>query len=297
MQAIVLKEAIQIEITNACLYRCANCTRLVGHHQKPYMMDLDYFKEAVDNLKGTALMLGIMGGEPLMHPRFPEICRYLKKNFLPQRLGLWSTFPERFKKYAPLVADTFGAVLPNNHTHKAIFHAPVLVRSKKLLGDWHLKAVRQCWLQKNWSASVNPQGAYFCEVAAALDLVLNTGTAFDIHVKWWLKKPYEYLGQVKALCSMCGVCLQLTPRKDIEQIDDLDEWWINKLKDTSPKIKAGKYKKYAGRVFDRKQQINSFRRDLGYFRRITKKFGLDLVLQPSGYLRPYRLSRRFTAKN
>ena len=61
LKPIVDKEAIQIEITNACIYRCANCTRLVGHHKKPYMMDLDYFKVAVDNIAKTPTLIGIMG--------------------------------------------------------------------------------------------------------------------------------------------------------------------------------------------------------------------------------------------
>ncbi len=292
IRPIALKEAIQIEVTNACIYRCANCTRLVGHHDKPYMMKPDYFKEVVDNMniEGTPLMVGIMGGEPLMHPHFKEICRYLQAKFAPERLGLWSAFPQKFKKYAPVIANTFGAVFPNDHTHKKIFHYPILVRSKAVLGDHYVDAVKGCWLQYSWSASVNPRGAYFCEVAAALDLILDTGTAFDIHTKWWLKKPHEYLDQVKALCSMCGVCLRLTPRKDTDGIDDIDEWWIDKLKGASPKIKAGKYKKYKGPIFDERQYgINNFRGDLRYLRKIGERSGLDLVLQPSGYLRPYLL--------
>ena len=28
---------IQIEVTNACYLKCANCTRHVGHHNKPFL--------------------------------------------------------------------------------------------------------------------------------------------------------------------------------------------------------------------------------------------------------------------
>ena len=31
---------IQIEVTNACYLKCANCTRHVGHHKKTFFMDL-----------------------------------------------------------------------------------------------------------------------------------------------------------------------------------------------------------------------------------------------------------------
>jgi hypothetical protein len=287
LKPIILKEAIQIEVTNACIYRCANCTRLVGHHKKPYMMDLDYFKAAVEGIAKTPTMIGVMGGEPLLHPKFKEICRYLQKKFPPEKLGLWSTLDKRFKKYAPIIADTFGAILPNNHTHGQIFHAPIMLRSKEALGNRYINAVESCWIQNSWSASINPQGAYFCEVAAAIDIILKTKTAFDIHTPWWRKKPSAYLKQVKALCSKCGVCLNPTPRKDSEKIDDLDLWWINKLKRKSPKVKAGLYQKFCGRIFDTQQSsVNSFRSDLNYFHKIAKEFGLKLVLQKNGYLKP-----------
>jgi hypothetical protein len=292
LKPIAQKEAIQLEITNACIYRCSNCTRLIGHHQTPYMMDLDYFKTAVDNIAGTPTLIGIMGGEPLLHPRFSEICKYLQQKSPPEKLGLWSTLDKRFKKYAGLIADTFGAVLSNNHTNKHICHAPILVGSKNILGQHHLDAVKSCWIQNSWSASINPQGAYFCEVAAAIDLLLKTGTAFDIRAPWWRKKPHGYLKQVKALCSKCGICMNLTPRKDSDRIDDMDDWWIKKLKNRSPKIKAGLYQEFCGRIFDKQQNgINHFRDDLNYFRKIAKQCGLGLVLQKNGYLKPYLLKK------
>ena len=287
LKPIIAKEAIQLEITNACIYRCANCTRLVGHHKKPYMMKLDYFKTAVDNIAQTPTLIGIMGGEPLLHPKFKEICLYLGRKFPPEKLGLWSTFDRRFKRYAPLICDTIGAVLPNNHTYKKIFHSPILVQSKSLVSDYYLKAVENCWIQNSWSASITPQGAYFCEVAASLDFILKTGTAFNIHTPWWRKKPSACLKQVKALCSKCGVCLSLTPREDKDKIDDLDSWWLKKLRNKSPKVKAGRYRLYTGKIFDQAEYgINNFRNDTKYFQKIGKAFGLNLTEQPNGYLKP-----------
>jgi hypothetical protein len=248
---------------------------------------LNYFKAAVDNIAPTPTLIGIMGGEPLLHPRFKEICACLKRRFPPEKLGLWSTLDRRFKKYAALIADTFGAVLPNDHTHRALFHAPILIDSKRILGPHHIAAVNNCWIQQNWSASVNPRGAYFCEVAAALDMILKTKTAFDIHTPWWRKGPSAYSRQIKTLCSKCGVCLNPTPRKDSDKIDDIDAWWLVKLKNTSPRIKTGQYRLFDGVLFDpNARRLNEFRGDTGYLKKIGKAFGLDLILQPNGYLKP-----------
>jgi hypothetical protein len=63
---------------------------------------------------------------------------------------------------------------------------------------------------------------------------------------------------------------------------------------TSPEVKAGLYKRYGGPIFDEYQNnINQFRSDLSYFHRIAKQFGLKLVLQENGYLKPYLLKKRF----
>lgn len=70
---------IQIEVTNACNIGCANCTRFVGHHKKPYFMDLDFVEKAVDSLQDFKGGIGIMGGEPTLHPQFEEICRLLQR--------------------------------------------------------------------------------------------------------------------------------------------------------------------------------------------------------------------------
>ena len=69
---------IQIEITNACMHKCSNCTRFCGHHKKPFFMDFKDFQKAVDSLKDFSGVVGVMGGEPTLHPRFKEIVKYIK---------------------------------------------------------------------------------------------------------------------------------------------------------------------------------------------------------------------------
>src|SRR5579863_7791615 len=72
---------IQIEITNACPKRCSNCTRFCGHHKEPFFMDFETFKQAVQSLKGFKGVVGIMGGEPTIHPEFEKFVKYFKENF------------------------------------------------------------------------------------------------------------------------------------------------------------------------------------------------------------------------
>ena len=87
---------IEIDITNACDKRCSNCTRLCGHHKKPYFMSFETFKRAVDSLDGYKGIRSMMGGEPTLHPEYERFIRYLGSKF-PER------FPEAEGKINPLV--------------------------------------------------------------------------------------------------------------------------------------------------------------------------------------------------
>ena len=79
MKPIYDAGTIQIEVTNACNLACSNCTRFVGHHPKPYYMDLDVVRAAIESLDGFQNCIGLMGGEPTIHPQFSDICRMFKE--------------------------------------------------------------------------------------------------------------------------------------------------------------------------------------------------------------------------
>ena len=72
---------IQIDVTNACIHNCSNCTRFCGHHKKPFFMDVETFKQAVDSMEGYVGTVSMMGGEPTIHPHFEEMVRYLGDAF------------------------------------------------------------------------------------------------------------------------------------------------------------------------------------------------------------------------
>jgi len=201
MRAMAEMETIQIEITNACVRQCSNCTRLCGHSTTPFFMPLDYFKKAVDSLKDFPHRIGIMGGEPLLHPQFQEICEYLqsKREFL--RCGLWTTLPKGKEKYRKIIAETFGCIFLNDHSKEGIMHTPLLVASDEVVEDknymWEL--IDKCWVQNTWSASINCQGGFFCEVAAAF-ATLNGDKGWPIEDGWWRKSTAEYREQIEKYC-------------------------------------------------------------------------------------------------
>ena len=68
---------IQIEVTNACIHHCSNCTRFCGLHETTFMMNMKEFQNAVDSLHDYPGIVGIMGGEPTLNPHFAEMAEYL----------------------------------------------------------------------------------------------------------------------------------------------------------------------------------------------------------------------------
>ena len=54
---------------------------------KKLFMDLDYIEKAIDSLEGFEGNIGMMGGDPTLHPKFPEICKIYQKKFLTKEKG------------------------------------------------------------------------------------------------------------------------------------------------------------------------------------------------------------------
>jgi hypothetical protein len=291
-------DTIQIEITNACVLQCSNCTRLVGHSRHPFYMDVDFFKKAVDSLKNFPKMIGVMGGEPLLHPRFEEISLYLHSKVPKERCGLWSTFPKSKKHYAPLIAEVYGNVLLNDHTTEGLNHAPVLVSGKECIRDdflmWY--HIEHCWIQNSWSASITPKGAFFCEVAAAFDMVFNSSGGWPVELDWWKKTPKDYTEQMERFCVNCGVPYPLRERGDSDGIDDMSYGNFKKLKELeSPKIKKGRYHLYVEGLLTRNPRYNGFRHGYDYFNQIAAKYGMYLKKNKNGYLQPLLQASEQTA--
>ncbi len=258
---------IEIDITNACVNQCSNCTRFCGHHKKPFFMEYDYFTKAVDSLKDYQYMVGVMGGEPTLHPQFHEFAEYIKNNrskrihhhfrkpsadfsaaYYAQVLdptsksALRSTACLQYYKHFEIINESFGFQVINDHKNTCL-HQGLLV-SRKDLGvaddDWE-ELRDNCWLQNQWSATITPKGAFFCEVAGALDMLFDGPGGWEVTPDWWMREPDDYKDQLH-WCELCGACLNTPKRLSNDGRDDISPALLKKLQEVeSPKVKKGKY--------------------------------------------------------
>jgi hypothetical protein len=239
---------VQLEITNRCFLNCSNCTRLVGHQSQPYEMDRETFRRAVESVADHPGMIGIMGGEPTLHADFDTLvrdfatvidagCKYERLrqpvadlaayrtrhcSSLHHRRGLWSATGPKFLQHLELISEVFGYWCLNDHRHQGKHQALLMARQDLGIPADQWRAMRdRCWVQRTWSSSVNPAGAYFCEVAAAIDWTLFGGRhAWPIEAGWWKRTPADF-GEQLSLCEYCAAPVNVPARLPAENRDDV----------------------------------------------------------------------------
>jgi hypothetical protein len=189
---------IQIEITNACINRCAHCTRAVRHFRTPYFDTIDFVEQSLQSMKGWKRGVGCMGGEPTLHPDFPDICSLYRKYFPRRQCALFTSGGKRYQEYLPLIKENFGILHFHNHQTPSSHH-PIMVASEEIVPDPDLRnrLIKECWLQRKWSPAISKKGCFFCEVAAMFDLLFDGPGGYPIQPDWWKKAERNFRDQIE----------------------------------------------------------------------------------------------------
>jgi len=227
-------------------------------------MDLEMVRKAILSLttpfttisqefpQGYPGVIGIFGGEPTTHPQFAEICKLIQE-LIPDRRkrGLW-TDGYRLDRYRKIVDETFDQdlVLFNDHTDETGRHQPLLIAADDIMDDkefmWQL--IHNCWIQERWSGGITPKGGFFCEHAAALDMLFDGPGGYPLNPGWWAKDANQFLDQVNQSCTKCSAAIPMPAVRASEKFDLVSSSNMERL------IKAGSPKARDGKVivFDKK---------------------------------------------
>lgn len=252
MKAIAENKVIQIEIINACHLSCANCTRHVGHHRKPFIMSLDKIREAIASLEGFPGRIGCMGGEPCLHPEFKEVLAIFREMIPDKDKREFWTAGWRWYEYLDDINETFHPHLIhyNDHTQETGKHQPLLVAIEDVIPDAGLREelINDCWVQRQWSASVTVKGCFFCEVAASLDHLFDGPGGWPVEPGWWKRIPADYAEQKAFACNKCSAAIPMDTLsdgrggRDGPTVDVMSPGNLERLKAVgSPKVARGHY--------------------------------------------------------
>ena len=163
-----------------------------------------------------------------------------RKTFKMSGPGLWSNMGESYRRHYEIIQDTFYVQFLNDHLNPS-YHQPGLFARKdlNLPDDVWVKLRDKCWIQNEWSASITPKGAFFCEIAAALDMLFDGPGGWKIEPNWWRRTPEEFGDQLH-WCELCGFALDTFMRDAKDEQDDVSPTLYKKLKEIqSPRLLSG----------------------------------------------------------
>jgi len=223
-----------IDITNYCsLNNCIYCSRFLSHvpDNKRYNLSLEKIDEALVAYEGFPEHIGIIGGEPQIHPQFKEICALLLKHNKKGKYGLWTSINPETSKYKDIIRKTFGYVAYNPHTSSQASickHQPLTLAAKDMVPNRELRneLYEQCYFRQKWCGTVNTLGAFHCEIAASLAL-LTGQKGWDVKKGWWLKDWREQVN----LCEFCGGAVPQERQLLCERTEKISPSFFKLLKD------------------------------------------------------------------
>jgi hypothetical protein len=285
-------DIVQIDISTKCHLKCSNCTRLIPHQPSRDDMKLETFERAVKSMEGgwdgPNKVIGIIAGEPTLHSEFEQISRSFAdlwggpltgngklpikdfNNFATERLfdrstgrGLWTSLGQGFYRHYETIMEVYGHWNTNTHEMGGQHQALLITREDyiKTTGmsdDQWVENRDKCWVQNLWSASINDKGAYFCEVAAAIDrLYFNGAHAWPVEQGWWQRTPADFKDQLD-LCNMCGLAQPGPSQLDVLERDIMSEQHVKKMKEVgSPAVKKDHYELFDGVLHKQKRTVET----------------------------------------
>lgn len=234
---------IQIWVTRACDKCCFGCTQGANLAANPDVstqrfITVKQFRTSCESLRDYWGVVGMLGGNPCLHPQFQELCEVMRDVIPKEQCGLWSN---RLFDHGPTCQMTFNPSYSNLNVHLDAAahneikrdwpealpvglhddsrHGPPLVAMQDIIEDdserWGL--ISNCDINQRWSAGLGvfrgELRAWFCEIAMAQSLIHQhesdyPDTGLPVESGWWKRPMQDFVEQVRFHCHACGVPLR-----------------------------------------------------------------------------------------
>jgi len=207
-------------------------------------ISLENYERAVVSLKDYFGVVGMFGGNPVIHPQFSELCHILSKHIPFRRRGIWCNHPlgEGLR-----LRDTFNPHCSNLNVHgnyeaynefkrdwplsrpvglKPSLHSPVY-GTPPTPEENRWEHIAACDINKYWSAMIGQfrgeARAWFCEIAGSQAMLNQSDpsypdTGLPVTNDWWRRPMTDFSQQVDQHCLNC-----LVPYRCAGLLDNSDE--------------------------------------------------------------------------
>jgi len=231
---------------------------------------------------------GFIGGEPLLHPQFEEFCEYALNKIPRKQLGLNTSFPKGYENYRETICRTFENLFLNDHTKPNIYHCPILVAIEEVVPDRKsmFLYIDHCWVNEKWSASINPKGAFFCEIAGAMAILFDGNSGWPVERDWFTRTTKDYTAQIEEYCPKCGCAVPLPRRISLDGRDDISLGNLKRLEGKSFKIEKKQYIISDLKTVDEPEEMWTYR-DHKYRQIIASRYGIYLTIKEDTFHEPH----------
>jgi len=200
-------------------------------------MSLEQIEQALVAYRGFPKLIGIIGGEPQMYSKFRELCKMMQRHYNKNKYMLFTSINPKSHKYAGSINQTFGHCAYHPHAKDAeeIWkHQPITLSICDLVPDLNLRSalIDDCWVQRKWCPTITDDGAFFCEVGAAIAKLqgLRGWELRDDDKVWWQKTPNEFFEQLD-LCQLCGMPIPMERQLMKERKQKISPSFLKLLED------------------------------------------------------------------
>ena len=222
-----------IDVTYYCGRKCVYCTRNDRHMgKKRYHMGLDQFHLALDSYDGWTKPIGIIGGDPLLHPQLDRLCDIMSRH--PHEYMLFTSINPQTSKHKDILGFIFDLVHYHPHTddqESQFTHQPLTIAIKDAVPDPNLRSllINDCWLQRRWCPTITTDGAFFCETGASIAKLMGI-KGWAVVPRWWKRNPDDF-GYQKEICQMCGMAIPMQRQLMANHVEQISPSFLKMLQD------------------------------------------------------------------
>jgi hypothetical protein len=215
-------------------------------------MSLDMIDKSLKSYNGVPGLIGVIGGEPLVHPEFELICLLIQKYYSPNKMYLFTSIDPWKHRLSKIIISTFGYIAYHPKDQRIFKHQPLTIAIKDVVRNEQLRKdlINDCWVQRKWCPTITNDGAFFCEVGASIAKLMNR-KGWDVDHNWWRRTPDQFGDQLD-ICNFCGMCIPLRSQETSNKVQYISPSFLRLLQENN--LPIGEYI-----LFDKEVTIDEMR--------------------------------------